>query len=50
METKEYRMLQSGESPDFGPFTEGGIRTLSINIGGPLVERGVAEEVIPDGE
>lgn len=46
METKEYRMLQSGESPDFGLFTEGDIITLPVNIGDPLVARGVAEEVI----
>ena len=46
METKEYMLLQSGESPDFGPFTEGDIRSLPVDIGGPLVARGVAEEVI----
>lgn len=45
METKEYRMLQSGESPDFGIFEENQIITLPVNIGDPLVARGVAEEV-----
>lgn len=41
-----YRFLQSGESPDFGVFTEGEERTLPVETGDVLVSRGVAEEVI----
>lgn len=43
---KNYRFLQSGESPEFGIFTEGEERILPSIIGDVLVERGVAEEVI----
>lgn len=46
METRIYRFLQSGESPDFGIFTENEERELPIDIGEVLVARGVAEEVI----
>lgn len=43
---KMYRFLQSGESPDFGVFTENEERILPAETGDVLVERGVAEEVI----
>lgn len=43
---KEYIMLTTGFSPDFGAFTEGDIRMLPVEIGDPLVSRGIAEEVI----
>ena len=47
---KKYRFLQSGESPDFGIFTENEERMLPVETGDLLWERGVAEEVIEDGE
>lgn len=43
--TALYRMLQSGESPDFGQFEAGQVRELPTRWGGPLAARGVAEEV-----